>query len=245
MGIQGVEHGSQELGQAWYGVGDDGRQLSTPERLVAGFNGLLTVGTSVFDLGGSIKAALPTRGSAIAQTSEYNGRMYAVPRDKSGNRLTEYGTGGGGYRNGDTGVHNQLSPGVNRATGNGNNTADRLIQSHHGVQTESAQAWAARHGITDYKPREAPTVLISTAPGQPHALINQMQRAANHGNGETLREAFNRGARELIASGVDPKLVNKVMKQNYKYYAEVTEKAIAKGQVSSARSLKDNFDNLQ
>jgi hypothetical protein len=138
LGTEGVKHGSQEFGRAYYGVGEDGRQLSTPERWVTGFNGLLAFGTSVFDLSGSIKAFLPTKGSVIPQISEYDGRMYAVPRDKSGNRLTQYGTGGGGYRNGDTGVHNQLSSGVNRASGNRNNTANGRIQSHHGVQTSNS-----------------------------------------------------------------------------------------------------------
>jgi RHS repeat-associated protein len=234
-GLKGVEYGSKDLGKAYSGVDDDGRQLSTPERAVTAFNGILTVATSAIDLGGFLKLRITTNRS-------FDGRMYAVPRDKSGNRLTEYGTGGGGYRNGDTGVHNQLSPGVNRASGNRNNTADARIQSHHGVQTEPTSEWASRHGITEYNSDQSPTVLLSTAPGQPHALINQMQRAAGHGNGETLRQTFNRGYSELIASGVDRKLANKVMKENYKHYTELIEKEIAAGR--SLPSLKDNFDSL-
>jgi RHS repeat-associated protein len=61
LGAQGVQQGSQEAGQAWYGVGEDGRQLSTPERWLTGFNGALTVGTSAFDLGGVFKTALTAR----------------------------------------------------------------------------------------------------------------------------------------------------------------------------------------
>jgi RHS repeat-associated protein len=244
-GMQGIEHGSQQVGQAWSGVGEDGRKLSTPERWITGFNGLLAIGASVFDLSRSIKSILPTRGSTTAQISEYDGRMYALPRDRSGNRLTQYGTGGGGYRNGDTGVHNQLSPVVNRASGNGTSAADGRIQSHHGVQTKSAREWAARNGITLYNPDQAPTVLLSTAPGQPHALINQMQRAAGHGNGETLRQTFNRGYRELIAAGVDRKLANKAMKENYKHYTNLVEEEIAARPRPTLSSLKDNFDSLQ
>jgi hypothetical protein len=177
---------------------------------------------------------LPTKGSAIAQIGEYDGRMSVVPRDKSGNRLTEYGKGGGGFQNGDTGAHGQLSPGINRASGNRNNTADGRIQSHHPVQTKPAKEWAARHGVTEYDSEAAPTVLLSTAPGQPHALINQMQKTAGHGSGQTLRQSFDRGYRELIDSGVDPKIANKVMKENYKYYTGL----------KGAKTLKSNFDLL-
>jgi RHS repeat-associated protein len=243
LGMEGVKHGSQEVGQAWYGVGEDGRQLSTPERWLTGFNGLLTLGTSAFDLSGSIRNILPTKGSGIAQISEYDGQMSVIPRDKSNNKLTKYGTSGDGFQNGDTGPHGQLSPGLNRATGNGNNTADGMIQSHHPVQTKPATEWAARHRITEYKPTKAPTVLLSTAPGQPHALINQMQTTAGHGSGQTLRQSFDRGYRELIDSGVDPKIANKVMKENYKYYTNLVEEEIAAGR--SISSLKDNFNSLR
>lgn len=43
LAANGVAQGGEQVGQAWSGVGDNGRQLSTPERVVAGVTGVATI----------------------------------------------------------------------------------------------------------------------------------------------------------------------------------------------------------
>jgi Pretoxin HINT domain len=46
----GLHQGGQDVSQAWIGVGENGRRLSTVERWVTGFNGVAAIGTSLLGL---------------------------------------------------------------------------------------------------------------------------------------------------------------------------------------------------
>ncbi|MCD8523082.1 MAG: hypothetical protein LRY72_12575, partial [Saccharospirillaceae bacterium] len=131
----------------------------------------------------------------------------------AGVSLTQRGTGGQGYRVNDSGSHGELSPASNRAPGNTNVASDGRVQSHHPIQ----QKWA-KQNVPGYNPNEAPTILLKTGKGDPHALINGMQRRSANGVGNTLRQEFDRGYRQMIDAGVDPKAAQRVMKKNYQYF---------------------------
>ena len=126
------------------------------------------------------------------------------------------GTGGQGYRANDTGPHRDLSPGSNRAPGQTHTTADGRIQSHHPVQQE----WA-KQNVPGYNPNDAPTILLPTRKGDPHAIINGMQRRTANRVGNSLRQEMYRGYRQMIDAGVDIKAAQRAMKKNYKYFVDL------------------------
>jgi RHS repeat-associated protein len=121
------------------------------------------------------------------------------------------GTGGRGYRAQDTGAHRELSPRSKRAPG----FEPPRFQSHHPIQ----QKWA-RENVRGYRSKDAPTILLETGKGRTHSTISGAQRRSASGAGNTLRQEFNRGFREMMDAGVDFKAAQRVMKKNYKYFVE-------------------------
>ncbi|MEZ0612202.1 type VI secretion system tube protein TssD [Fibrella sp. WM1] len=127
----------------------------------------------------------------------------------------------GGHRTGDVSDHGTLSPGTNRAPGHTNTRPDRYVQSHHPIQDEWAQRWAANNGITDYRRNNAPATLLESSSGTPHARISAAQRARRRlpgGWDTTLRDEFRTSYREMLNAGVPGCQSKKAIKKAYKYF---------------------------
>lgn len=127
----------------------------------------------------------------------------------------------GGYVIHDVDLHGNLSPGVNRAPGFSGSSADGLVQSHHPVQVK----WAETN-VPGYDKNLAPSILLKTSRGEPHALINSAQRVRRaelraqgvNPYGTSIRQEFQVSYRELIDAGVPPAVARKAMIDNYKYF---------------------------
>jgi RHS repeat-associated protein len=154
-------------------------------------------------------------GKLAEEAAEHSKKVLQKARKSAPNAQNpvKRGTGGRGYRVNDTGRHGDLSPNTGRASGHSTSTPDGRVQSHHPVQ----QKWASEN-IDGYDPDDAPTILLRTTKGNPHALINGMQRRTGNGAGNTLRQEMSRGYRQMIDAGVDPRAAKKAMKKNYNYF---------------------------
>lgn len=123
-----------------------------------------------------------------------------------------------GYKKSDVDSYEKLSPGKNRAPGHQNIAADNRIQAHHPIQNE----WAERN-VKGYDKNKAPSVLLESSSGKPHAKVSAAQRARRRaeGYGNDIKSEFNKGYKELIDAGVDPKTARKAMKDAYKYFDDL------------------------
>jgi hypothetical protein len=126
------------------------------------------------------------------------------------------GTGGLGYRTNDVGPHRELSKGSNRAPGHSPNNADGRIQSNHPIQ----QDWAKRN-VANYNPDDAPTILLPTGRGRLHTAINNLQKGSMNGNGNSLRNEFERGYAHMVNAGVNRRAAQKAIRKNYKYFSDL------------------------
>lgn len=124
----------------------------------------------------------------------------------------------GGYEVSDVDEHGLLSPGKNRAPGNGNTKADDFVQSHHPIQDE----WAKRN-VVNYNSKDAPAVLLKSSSGNAHALISaaQRQRRAIEGFGKDIKYEFNTSYKEMINAGVSTKVARNAIGKSYKYFDSI------------------------
>jgi hypothetical protein len=192
--VRAADYGDEYAwyGQAWYGVQGSAKTFL----LLAGAR----AGAGKLSGGGSpVAVAEPPTPAATPRPPSPPDAGVAPGR----------GTGGQGYRTLDSGPHRELSPSAGRAPG----FEPPTVQSHHPVQ----QKWA-KQNVPGYNPKDAPTILLETGEGKPHSVISGMQRRAGSGAGNSLRQEFNRGYREMIDAGVDPQAARRVMKKNYQYF---------------------------
>jgi len=128
----------------------------------------------------------------------------------------------GGYQVYDVDRHGNLSPGANRAPGHKHRATDNLIESHHPIQNEWAEA-----NVTGYRRDDAPAVLLPSSSGMSHAQVSAAQRDAarvrvNKGlppwTSTTIREEFDFGYRTLIDAGVPPDVARRAIRRAYKYF---------------------------
>lgn len=120
------------------------------------------------------------------------------------------------YETNDVGIHRNLSPQANRAPGHTNTMADNQVQSHHVIQDE----WARRQSIPGYSRGAAPTILIQSSSGLPHAQISGMQRALRNrvGYGTSIQDEFRSSYQQMISAGVPQKAARKAIARAYKYF---------------------------
>jgi len=130
----------------------------------------------------------------------------------------------GGAQTHDTGMHGELSPGKNRATGHTNTKDDKYVQSHHPVQDE----WAKQNLCScGYDSNMAPAVLLKSASKESHAKISAAQRKhrssldalkGGRWGSTTVREEFNIGYRQMTDAGVPKNVARSAIKKSYKYF---------------------------
>ncbi|MFL1663954.1 hypothetical protein [Bacillus cereus] len=125
----------------------------------------------------------------------------------------------GGYIVEDVDLYKKMSPNKNRALGFRNTKNDGLVQAHHAIQDEWAKIWAKTSG-NNYSSRQAPSILLKSTSGEPHAIISALQRARrrNEGFSTNIIYEFNISYKEMIEAGVDLKVVKKVMREAYRYF---------------------------
>ncbi|MGH0587096.1 hypothetical protein ACQVQY_13525 [Bacillus mycoides] len=128
----------------------------------------------------------------------------------------------GGYIVEDVDLYKKMSPNKNRALGFRNTKNDGLVQAHHAIQDEWAKIWAKTSG-NNYSSRQAPSILIKSTSGEPHAIISALQRARrrNEGFSTDIIYEFNISYKEMIEAGVDLKVAKKVMREAYRYFDEL------------------------
>jgi hypothetical protein len=130
----------------------------------------------------------------------------------------------GGYATNDVGPYEQLSPGANRAPGYSNTKPDKFVQAHHPVQDK----WAIEN-VPGYDRNAAPSVLLESASGMPHAKISAAQRALRtqlKSEGlspwsTTLNQEFQIGYRQMLDAGVPQGVARRAMKASYKYFESI------------------------
>lgn len=112
-----------------------------------------------------------------------------------------------------------MSPNRNRALGFRNTKNDGLVQAHHAIQDEWAEIWAKTSG-NNYSSRQAPSLLLKSTSGEPHAIISALQRARrrNEGFSTDIIYEFNISYKEMIEVGVDFKVAKKIMREAYRYF---------------------------
>jgi len=122
----------------------------------------------------------------------------------------------------DSGLHGELSPGVNRAPGHTNTRGDNFVQSHHPVQNE----WA-EHNITGYRRDAAPAILLPSASGMSHAQVSAAQRALRRTlstlpggkwGSTSLADEFRIGYRQMIDAGVPEGAARSAVRKSFKYF---------------------------
>ncbi|MDA2449860.1 hypothetical protein ORM30_04790 [Bacillus cereus] len=125
----------------------------------------------------------------------------------------------GGYIVEDVDLYKKMSPNKNRALGFRNTKNDGLVQAHHAIQDEWAKIWAKTSG-NNYSSRQAPSILLKSTSGEPHAIISALQRARrrNEGFSTDIIYEFNISYKEMIEVGVDLKVAKKVMREAYRYF---------------------------
>ncbi|MHA4111317.1 hypothetical protein ACX17A_15295 [Bacillus cereus] len=125
----------------------------------------------------------------------------------------------GGYIVEDVDLYKKMSPNKNRALGFRNTKNDGLVQAHHAIQDEWAKIWAKTSG-NNYSSRQAPSILLKSTSGEPHAIISALQRARrrNEGFSTNIIYEFNISYKEMIEAGVDLKVAKKVMREAYRYF---------------------------
>ncbi|MDM5371166.1 hypothetical protein QUF96_06280 [Bacillus bombysepticus] len=125
----------------------------------------------------------------------------------------------GGYIVEDVDLYKKMSPNKNRALGFRNTKNDGLVQAHHAIQDEWAKIWAKTSG-NNYSSRQAPSILLKSTSGEPHAIISALQRARrrNEGFSTDIIYEFNISYKEMIEAGVDLKVAKKVMREAYRYF---------------------------
>ncbi|PGM76208.1 hypothetical protein CN952_04260 [Bacillus cereus] len=125
----------------------------------------------------------------------------------------------GGYIVEDVDLYKKMSPNKNRALGFQNTKNDGLVQAHHAIQDEWAKIWAKTSG-NNYSSRQAPSILLKSTSGEPHAIISALQRARrrNEGFSTNIIYEFNISYKEMIEAGVDLKVAKKVMREAYRYF---------------------------
>jgi hypothetical protein len=74
-----------------------------------------------------------------------------------------------------------------------------------------------------YSSVRAPSMLLRSASGEPHAIVSslQRQRRAANGFGNGIVEEFNVGYRELLDSGISEKDARHAMRRAYKYFDSI------------------------
>ncbi|PXV84498.1 HNH/endonuclease VII toxin of polymorphic toxin system component [Lachnotalea glycerini] len=124
----------------------------------------------------------------------------------------------GGYLKNDVDDYGNLSPQVNRAPGNQNIAADNRVQAHHPIQNE----WAERN-IPGYNKDKAPSILLESSSGKPHAKISALQRSRRKAEGydTDIVYEFNTSYKEMVDAEVDSKNAKKAMRRAYKYFDEL------------------------
>ncbi|MFB5561618.1 hypothetical protein [Bacillus cereus] len=116
-------------------------------------------------------------------------------------------------------MYKKMSPNKKRALGFRNTKNDGLVQAHHAIQDEWAKIWAKTSG-NNYSSRQAPSILLKSTSGEPHAIISALQRARrrNEGFSTDIIYEFNISYKEMIEVGVDLKVAKKVMREAYRYF---------------------------
>ncbi len=116
----------------------------------------------------------------------------------------------GGYIVEDVDLYKKMSPNKNRALGFRNTKNDGLVQAHHAIQDEWAKIWDKTSG-NNYSSRQAPSILLKSTSGEPHAIISALQRARrrNEGFSTDIIYEFNISYKEMIEVGVDLKVAKK------------------------------------
>lgn len=216
-GYRDIAAGGFHFGRAIYGISVNG--LNQETGIALAMSGLeLAGGFAGTRMFGAFRAGSSEMAFARASSRPPAGYQGGPGAQWIGENLddvpqySKLGTGGQGYRVFDTGLHRELSQRVNRAPG----FEPPRFQSHHPIQKK----WAVDKKIANYDPRDAPTIILENGPGKPHSIISGKQRRADSGAGNTLRQEFNRGYRDMIDAGVDPRAARRVMKKNYKYFVE-------------------------
>ncbi|MBZ4224013.1 hypothetical protein LAE98_18490 [Bacillus wiedmannii] len=160
------------------------------------------------------------RGKYGELTSE---QLHANINERAGitfpQRATRSQLKNGGYIVEDVDLYKKMSPNKNRALGFRNTKDDGLVQAHHAIQDEWAKIWAKTSG-NNYSSRQAPSILLKSTSGEPHAIISALQRARrrNEGFSTDIIYEFNISYKEMIEAGVDLKVAKKVMREAYRYF---------------------------
>ena len=115
----------------------------------------------------------------------------------------------------DVDMYENLSSQVKRSPGNKSIAPDNRIQAHHPIQNE----WAERN-ILGYDKGEAPSILLESSSGKPHAKISSAQRNRRRIDGydTDIVYEFNTSYREMIDAGVDVNSARKAIRSAYKYF---------------------------
>ena len=123
-----------------------------------------------------------------------------------------------GYKKNDVDAYKKLKKQSNRAVGNKNIADDNWVQAHHPIQNEWAEI-----NVPGYNKNNAPSILLESGKGAPHANISAAQRARRKvtGYATNIVDEFNISYREMIDAGVDVKSAKKAMKKAYKYFDEL------------------------
>jgi len=160
------------------------------------------------------------RGKYGELTSE---QLHANINERAGSAFPQRSTRSqlknGGYIVEDVDLYKKMSPNKNRALGFRNTKNDGLVQAHHAIQDEWAKIWAKTSG-NNYSSRQAPSILLKSTSGEPHAIISALQRARrrNEGFSTNIIYEFNISYKEMIEAGVDLKVAKKVMREAYRYF---------------------------
>jgi len=151
------------------------------------------------------------RGKYGELTSE---QLHANINERAGiafpQRATRSQLKNGGYIVEDVDLYKKMSPNKNRALGFRNTKNDGLVQAHQTIQDEWAKIWAKTSG-NNYSSRQAPSILLKSTSGEPHAIISALQRARrrNEGFSTDIIYEFNISYKEMIEVGVDLKVAKK------------------------------------